>query len=99
MDQTKVDVNVIYTFLRAGVRIVHINERYYSFSAWEAATPTMLKHKLKGKDITETIQSAAQMANRETNAADVVSAITKWQDYKEHPFEFHHSTKYSLYLP
>ncbi len=93
-----VNINIVYAFNQVGTRILFIQGRYYIFDQWEAATPTMLKHKLMGaRDITDIISTSTQMANRNIDEQALASTIMKFQDIKKRTMEFHGSTEYVLY--
>lgn len=96
MDNSQVDVNVIYAFNAANLRIIHINGRYYKIEFWQEATNTILKHNLKGADITEKLVSSPQLATK-GNEAQITSIMMDIMNIKPRVLDFSKETQFVIY--
>lgn len=89
-----IDINVLYALNQQGVKILHINERYYMTEFWEPATTTMLQHKMEGRDITAKLISAMNVVG---NPGSAESVVMGFQSLPKHTICFHGSIPYTFY--
>ena len=97
IQDANVDINIIYTFVNAGAKIIVIGGRIYVFDHWEAASPTMLKHKLIGKDVTQILSASTQFAHGNVDATSVQSEMMKFQNLPKVIMEIHPSIQFIMY--
>ncbi len=80
-----------------GIKILKICDRIYYVSWFESATPTLLKHKIKGRDVTQILSSTGQLANSSEPTMLLNDFFNRVDAIKESTIEFHHSYPFVYY--
>lgn len=92
-----VDINVVYAICSAGIKIAKIQDRYYKIDFWQEATQTMLKHHLKGRDVTEKLISSPQIANKGREDQQLSSLVMSFSDIIPRSIDFSNSIQFIIY--
>ncbi len=95
---TNISIEVLHHLAQQKLKLMVINDRVYLVEWWEAATTTMLIHKMKGRDITKMIGEATQFTNQHIDENATMLFLGKAMDRNLHTIEFHHSTPFVYYL-
>lgn len=92
-----VDINTVYAVNQVGIKVARIQGRYYKVEFWQEATQTMLKHHLKGRDITEKLVSAPQLAVAGKSDQQLTSMVISFADIPVRTIECSPEVPFILY--
>lgn len=96
-NEIKIREEVILVLVESGLKLFKIDGRIYVVDWVETATPTLWKHKIKGKDITQMISETTQFSQSHIDPSAIENFVRRVQALSQRTIEFHKDYKFKYY--